>query len=54
MVCWGKIHEKGEHETPLSTLFITHKREFKTPLVPPVIFLNVRKLPHPPYLQQNK
>ncbi len=40
MVCQGKIHEKGEHETPLSTLFITHKGEFRTPQVmaPPIIF----------------
>jgi hypothetical protein len=55
MVCWEKIHEKGEHEAPLSTLFTTQKREFRTPpvMVPPRIFLksDVRKLPHPPYLQ---
>jgi hypothetical protein len=40
MVCWEKIHEKGEHEAPLSTLFTTQKREFRTPpvMVPPRIF----------------
>lgn len=40
MVCWEKIHEKGEHETPLSTLFITHKGEFRAPPVMafPIIF----------------
>jgi hypothetical protein len=40
MVCQEKIHEKREHETPLSTLFITHKGEFKIPTVmaPPIIF----------------
>jgi hypothetical protein len=31
MVCWEKIHEKGEHEIPLSTLFITHKGSLKLP-----------------------
>jgi hypothetical protein len=41
MVCQEKIHEKGEHETPLSTLFITHKGEFRTltMMAPPIIFL---------------
>jgi hypothetical protein len=36
----GKKYEKMEHEAPLSTLFTTHKGEFRVPLMmaPPILF----------------
>ncbi len=50
----GKKYEKMEHEAPLSTLFTTHKGEFRVPLMmaPPILFFKTMwgsSLIHPIY-----